>query len=81
MNSDSGAIAPCRVQTNAATATARRWHSSIGSPCMSEAANVAVNASPAPTVSATSTRGVARYDVRPSAAVTRLPLPPSVKTT
>ena len=48
---------------------------------MSEAANVAVNASPAPTVSATSTRGVARYDVRPSAAVTRLPLPPSVKTT
>ena len=51
-------MAPCCVQTKALTFTARSWASFTDLPNRSEETKVAVNESPAPTVSATSTLGV-----------------------
>ena len=51
-------MAPCWVHTYAETSTASLCASSVEAPRRREAANVAVNESPAPTVSATLTWGV-----------------------
>ena len=52
-------MAPCRVHTMAAVSTAFRWQVESSLPCKSEVMKAAENESPAPTVSATSTFGVA----------------------
>ena len=58
-------IAPCCVQTNAEVSTARRCASSTERPFKIAAVKAAVNESPAPTVSATSTFGVSTKEICP----------------
>lgn len=58
-------MAPFWVHTNAEVFTAVSWASSTDLPLMIEERKAAVNESPAPTVSATSTIGVSLNDTLP----------------